>query len=88
MFFQPFPLENWKCCLRSFGTFALRGVIEMMNLQMLYDRALAGEQQHLGWTGGDGKFRVASRTVTLDLPTIYELHRMSDNPLIFAVMSF
>lgn len=81
MFFCLFPFNNWKCCLRSFGTFVVRDVVEMMSLQMLYDRVLADEPQHLDWTVWDGKFRVASRTVILfSHPTIRKYLRMSGNP--------
>lgn len=81
IFFCLFPLDTWKCCLRSFGTFVVRYVVEMMSLQVLYVRVLAGEPQHLDWMVWDGKFRVASRTVILtSLPTIRKHLRMSANP--------
>jgi len=60
MFFGLFPLDKWKCCLGSFGTL---GALEMMSLQMLYDRVLACEPQCLDWTVWDGNFCVAHGTV-------------------------
>lgn len=75
-FLRLFPLDNWKCCFRSLGTFIVRKVIEMMNLQMLQGRVIGGEPQHLDRTVWDRKFCVASRIVILiSLLTICEFFR-------------
>lgn len=76
-----FPLDNWKCCFRSLGTFIVRKVVEMMSLQMLKDTVIGGEPQHLDWRVWDGKFCVASRIMILiSLHTICEFFRNSGIP--------
>lgn len=82
IFLHCFPLDNWKCCFRSLGTFIVRKVIEMMSLQVLLDRVVGGEPQHLDWTIWEGNFHVASRIVILiSMLTICEFFRNSGNPV-------